>query len=564
MPVEIPPDGEAALIIPGKVISPGLAEGRSFVHRDMLRLLDTPVAIETEDVELEFGHLDEATAMITGDLLVLATRVDKQMDSRLAAVFDAHQLMLNDPALKEELRAEIRENLVSAGSAVKSVFLRWEKRFLVMESQLARHKSDDMRDISNRLTNALAGVKIHPLEQLPRGSVLVASRLLPSDTVFLSRQSTAAVLLEHGGAGSHAALFAREMGLPCIADIPLLLKKVPANAWVLVDANRGEVVVHPREEHKSSFRNQVVIRRKALAKAQERAGHPAVTRDGVPITVFANVGCRDDTERAMEKGAEGVGLYRTEQVYMGRMTPPDAAELLEEMRRTLEPARGKPVCVRLLDAGADKPLPFIGFLAETNPALGRRGIRLLLEYPPLLETQLRAILNLAGEFDVRILVPMVTLPEDVAKVRECLARLGSERGGVSLPKLGAMIETPAAALSVRALAPHVDFLSFGTNDLTQYAFAADRENAAVERYFNHTSDVIFRLLQLARDDAPQMPLSICGELAGSAAHTPRLLQCGIRTLSVAPPLIPAVKEAIRGARCARNGQGKQPGGVALR
>lgn len=542
-------DKEATLLIQGKGISPGLAEGRTFVHRDMLRSLDAPTGIKAENIEREFGHLDDATARTTGDLLVLATRVEKEIDSRLAAVFETHQVMLNDPTLREELRAEIRGNLVSASSAVKAVFLRWEKRFLLMESQLARHKGDDMRDISKRLSDALAGIKIHPLEHIPPGSVLVANRLLPSDTIFLSQHSTVAVLLEYGGAGSHAALFARAMGLPCIADIPMILKRVPADALALVDANLGEVIIGPQAKQKAIFRQKVDARRKAFIAAQARAREQAVTRDGVAIAVLANVGCRDDTKRAMANGAEGVGLYRTEHIYMGRMTPPDVDELLDEMRRTLEPAQGNPVCVRLLDIGADKPFPFISFLAETNPALGRRGIRLLREYPGLLETQLQAVLKLSEEFDVRILVPMVALPEDVAKVKECLTHLGSELRVSALPKLGAMIETPAAALSAQAIEQYADFLSFGTNDLTQYTFAADRENAAVEQYFNDAADVIFRLLQITHDDAPGMPLSVCGELAGRAEHIPKLLQCGVRTLSVAPPLIPIIKEAIRESRC---------------
>ena len=256
----------------------------------------------------------------------------------------------------------------------------------------------------------------------------------------------------------------------------------------------------------------------------------------------------------MSNGAEGVGLYRMERVYLGRVVPPNPEELLNEMRQTLAAAKGRVVCVRLLDIGADKPLPFMRFLAETNPSLGRRGIRFLREYPELLETHLRAVLELAREFDVSVLIPMVTLPDDAAAVRESLAELGSELQVSALPKLGAMIETPAAALSAREIAEHVDFLSFGTNDLTQYAFAADRENAAVERYFNDTSDVIFRLLQIAHDDVPDAPLSLCGELAGRPEHIPRLLQCGIRTLSVAPPLVPMVKEAIRKSLCTAHNQ----------
>lgn len=191
------------------------------------------------------------------------------------------------------------------------------------------------------------------------------------------------------------------------------------------------------------------------------------------------------------------------------------------------------------------------FMAESNPALGRRGIRLLREYPELLKTQLLAVLELATEFDVSVLVPMVTLPEDVAMVKECLAQLGSELKASSLPKLGAMIETPAAALSAREIARHVDFLSFGTNDLTQYSFAVDRENAAVERYFTDAAEVIFRLLRIAHDDVPNMPLSVCGELAGRPEHIPKLLQCGIRTLSVAPPLIPIIKETVRNSFCTK-------------
>jgi phosphoenolpyruvate-protein phosphotransferase len=542
------------LVIHGKAISPGLAEGMTYVHWDTLNLPDLPGSIETKDVDQELHHLESSTALITANLFALATRVEREMDANLAAVFDAHQQMLNDPVLKTELRVEIRENLVSASSAVKTVFLRWERRFLEMESRMAQQKGADMRDISNRLSNALAGIHIHPLEQIPPGSVLVAVHLLPSDTIFLSRCSAAAVLLEHGHAGSHAALFVRAMGLPCIAHIRDILTTVPANVRALVNADQGEVLLCPGKADEASFRRATVDRRRSFTAAQARAREPAMTRDGVAIAVLANVGCRDDVERAMENGADGIGLYRTEQTYMGRAKPPDADELLDEMRNTLEPAKRKPVCVRLLDAGADKPLPFIGFLAETNPALGRRGIRLLSKHRGLMETQLRAILKLAGDFDVSILIPMVTLPHDIVTVRESLGRIGKERGGGPLPRLGAMIETPAAALSVPVIAPHVDFLSFGTNDLTQYAFAADRENAAVDMYFNDSDAVIFRLLRIVHDDAPQMPLSICGELAGRAMHIPTLLRCGIRTLSVAPPLIPVIKEAVRSTSLDRRGR----------
>jgi phosphoenolpyruvate-protein phosphotransferase len=514
-------DKGKTLIIQGTPISPGLAEGIIHIHRTLLGPIDVPVNIEKHHVEEEIGRLDAATTKISDDLLALAARVETEIDSRLANVFEAHKLIVDDSYLKEELQKEITGNLITASSAVKAVLLRWEKRFLLMESHIFREKSDDIRDVSNRLMNALAGITVHPLEEIPRGCILITSRLLPSETIFLSDQSVSAVLLEYGSIGSHAALFAREMGLPCISGFPDLLTTAPDNALALVDADTGIVTIHPQKKQKAVFWKRVDEKEHAFHLAQERAQSPALTKDDVSISVLANVGCRDDTENGMQNGAEGVGLYRVERVYLGCVRPPSVDELLYEMRQTLEAAKDHTVCVRLLDVGGDKPLSFMRFLAETNPSLGRRGIRYLREYPELLKTHLRALLELTKEFNLSVLVPMVTVPEDVAVVKEYLTQLGSELQMSSLPKLGAMIETPAAALSAREIAKHVDFLSFGTNDLTQYAFAADRENAAVEQYYNDDAEVIFRLL----------------------------LQCGVRTLSVASPLIPIIKETIRNSMC---------------
>ncbi|MGB5538176.1 MAG: putative PEP-binding protein, partial [Thiogranum sp.] len=381
---------DLTLIIHGTPLSPGLAQGLIHVHRGLLGPIDAPVDIEQNNVTDEFSRLDVATARISDDLFTLAARVEQEIDSRLAEVFGTHQLMLHDASLREELRKEIVDNLVNASTAVKTVFLRWEKRFLLMESQIARDKGDDMRDISIRLRNALAGITMHPLEEIPDGCVLATSRLLPSDTVFLAGRSVSAVLLEYGSTGSHAALFAREMGLPCISGFPHLLTTVPNGALALVDADTGMVTISPREKQQVIFRKKVDDKAHDYKLARSRAMSSAVTKDGVMISVLANVSCSDDTEKAMSNGADGVGLYRLEQAYLGRVVPPNTDELLNEMRLTLDAAKGCTVYVRLLDIGSDKPLPFIGFLAETNPSLGRRGIRFLREYPELLKTQLQA------------------------------------------------------------------------------------------------------------------------------------------------------------------------------
>lgn len=532
----------------GTAISPGLAQGVIHLQHGLLGPIDVPQNSAQHNVEKEFVRLDQATAKISDDLYILATRVEKEIDSRLAEVFGAHKQILNDQVLREELRKEIVDNLVTASSAVKSVFLRWETRFLLMESQIAREKGDDLRDISIRLRNALAGITIHPLENIPERCVLVTQRLLPSDTVFLSTRSTAAVLLEYGSQGSHAALFTRQMGVPCISGIPKILTLFSDGEVAQIDANKGAVTVNPDQKQHALFQNRVEEHAQTLCNAQHKALQPATTHDGVTIAVNANVGCHVDSCKAAQYGADGIGLYRLEQFYIGRTQPPSCDELITELRHTLAPLKGHTVSIRLLDVGADKPLPFIGFMAETNPALGRRGIRLLREYPELLHTQLKAILCVRDDFDVQIIVPMVTLAEDILPVKYTLDKLCAEFN-ITPPKLGAMIETPAAALSAHSIAPLVDFMSFGTNDLTQYTFAADRENAAVEAYFNDASDIIFRLISLVHSDVPNMPLAICGELAGRTKYIGQLLLSGITSLSVAAPLIPMIKEAVRNGTC---------------
>lgn len=551
----------APLIINGTPISPGLAHGFTHLHSVLLGPIDAPsYNIDKQyNAEEEVASLDKATVHISDELITLATRVEEEIDARLAEVFSAHEMILNDQILKDELRQEIAENLVTASSAVKSVFLRWEKRFLLMESMIAREKADDLHDISIRLRNALAGITVHPLDTIPENCVLVTPRLLPSDTVFLMHRSVAAILLEHGSLGSHASLFTRQMGVPCISDVPNIMACLPVGSEVLVDANSGLITLNPNKEMLLDFKKQEKHHAQILQTSKVNASKLAVTRDGTVIHVNANIGCHDDSFKAVKNGADGIGLYRLEQLYIGRAAPPSFEELATEMRHALLPFKGKSVCIRLLDAGSDKPVPFVGFLAETNPALGRRGVRLMREYPELLRTQLMALLTLSEEFELQLLIPMVTLPEDVTFVRDMLTKQCNQLG-ILAPPLGAMIETPAAALSAKTIAPYVNFMSFGTNDLTQYVFAADRENAAVETYFCDSSEVIFRLITMVHQELPTMPLSVCGELAGSQEYTERLLACGISSLSVSAPLVATVKEKIRNIKL-KNVLIHQPNGL---
>ncbi|MFO7885079.1 MAG: phosphoenolpyruvate--protein phosphotransferase [Desulfobacteraceae bacterium] len=532
----------------GKTISSGLGCGRTFIYQRNLWRYNEFQDIEVSEIEPEVRRFELAVAEVLRDLKHIAEQVAKEIDEELSAIFQAHMAMVSDKGLNEEVKKRIRDDKVSAGSAVSIVFGRWEQRFSAMEAEIAREKADDIHDLAQRLVLALAGVGAHELkENLPRGAVLVTNRLMPSDTIFLTGRKASAVVLETGGKTSHAALFAREMGLPCISGIHGATATLPPGQPALVDADEGMIVINPGKKEKYAFRQKQKQIHQIKSRARLNSHKPAITRSGKTVSVFANVGHKNDVREAIKNGADGIGLFRLENIYLGRQGLPDYRLLLKEVEETLFDARHLPVFVRLLDIGTDKPFPFKKKQQEYNPSLGRRGIRFLLEYPELLLTQLEVFLQLTWIFDLHVLVPMVTLPSDMQRVKNYLEKAASQAQAGPRPKLGAMIETPAAALSVPEISKHSDFLSFGTNDLTQYTLAADRENGTTEAYFDDTHEAIFRLLEIAGSEAPQTPLSICGELAGREEALPAILNCCITTLSVVPTSIPGIKEAVR--RC---------------
>ncbi|MFP4040909.1 MAG: phosphoenolpyruvate--protein phosphotransferase, partial [Desulfosudaceae bacterium] len=483
----------------GKPISPGLGQGKTFIYRKNLWRFNGFQDIEVPEVEAEVRRFESALAEVLRDLRNVAEQVADEIDEDLSAIFQAHMAMVNDNILKSEVKKKIREEQVSAGSAIIMVFGRWERRFSAMEAEIASEKADDIHDLTQRLVLALAGVGAHELEgHLPQGAVLVTNRLMPSDTIFLSGRKAAAVVLEtDGGKASHAALFAREMGLPCVSGIKGVTDKVPSEIPALVDADEGLVIINPDKKEKNFFRERRQRQHQLQSQARAQSHEPAITKSGKAVSVLANVGHKEDVKEAIKNGADGIGLYRLENIYLGRQGPADYNRLFKEILETLSPAGQLPIFVRLLDIGADKPFPFKKKQRETNPSLGRRGIRFLLDYPELLQTQLEVMLQLTCIFDLHVLVPMVTLPSDIQRVKDLLIKTASRTKAGPMPKLGAMIETPAAALSAPEISQHADFLSFGTNDLTQYTMAADRENAAVDVYFDDTHEAVFRLLKIA-------------------------------------------------------------------
>jgi phosphotransferase system enzyme I (PtsI) len=529
----------------GTRISPGLAMGRAWVAGDILECSAQAVRIPPEQIDAEMERIRHAVLEVEAELEESARLVSEQLDPRVGEIFHAHQMMLDSFLSSGKFDAELRESLLPAPHAVRRVFRKWEAKFAALKSEAFRVRADDILDLARRILRRLEGEEAYGLAAMPPGSVLVTERLLPSDVVSLSHRNVAAILVESLGQGSHAALLTREKNIPAIAELPDLLSEIRRGDMLLVDAFRAVVIVSPDQECERAFEQRLDGHRSRQVRCKVDCRKPAITRDGQTISVEANLAAYDDIELVIENGADGIGLFRIEQLYLAQELPPSEDELYDQLQALVEPFRDRPVTIRLLDIGGDKPLPSLNLPPETNPLLGRRGVRLLLAYPQLARTQFRALLRLSQDQIIRILVPMVALERDIQKIREILAVVAREMGVEKLPPFGAMIETPAAALTVVDLAKHVDFFCVGTNDLTQYTLAVGRDDSTVSHYYIDDHPALLRLLEIIVREAAGKSVTICGELGGREEVIPDLLRMGFRGLSIAPPLIPATKDLIR-------------------
>ena len=501
--------------------------------------------IEPHQVEAEMERIRRAIVGVETELEESARRVSEQLDPSLAEIFRAHKLMLENLLSSNEFESELRASLTDAEEAVKRVFRKWEAKFAAIEDETLRQRADDIVDLARRVLQQLNGTEVFGIEAMPAGSILVTERLLPSDIAAASPRDVKAIVVESVGQASHAALIAREKSIPVLSGLPGLLTQIRRGDEVLVDALREALIISPTPETRHDFQQRLEKYRASIFSCKGECGKPATSRDGQPVSIEANLTAYAGVDTVIESGADGVGLLRIEELYLARELPPSEGDLFNELQQLISPLHDKPVTIRLLDVGGDKVVPSLRLPFESNPLLGRRGVRVLLAYPQLARTQLRTLLRLSQSQDVRILVPMVTLESDMEQMRELLVAIAHELGIKNVPPLGAMIETPAAALTVRQISRHADFLSVGTNDLTQYTLVAGRDNATVNEYFAETHASMLRLLSIIIDEASGKPVTICGELAGREEVIPTLLEIGFRALSISPPLIPATKELIR-------------------
>jgi phosphoenolpyruvate-protein phosphotransferase len=529
----------------GRSIAPGFGMGLAWVAGDVLKFDGSQATIRLEEVDREWERLRHAFDETFAELEKSAARIEAEFDSALAGIFRAHGVLLRGLVESGEFERELKESLSTAEAAVRRVLNRWYEKFKALENQALRQRADDVLDLGRGIIGRLRGGANDGFASMPEHCVLIVDRLLPSDVVRLPKAHISAIVVETLGQGSHAALLAREKGIPTVTGIEGLFSLVSAGTEVLVDGHRGTLVVAPDAATREEFQERMKAWRATLVRCKDACRRPARSLDGQLVRVEANIGIQEDVELALDNGADGVGLLRIEQLYFARQVPPTEEELFIELQRLVTPLGERPVTIRLLDIGGDKPLPFLHVSPTSNPVLGRRGVRVLLEYSQLVRTQMGAILRLSQEYPVQVLIPMITLEQDIERMREIFDTMSAERKIERRPQFGAMIETPAAALAVPTILKHADFLCVGTNDLTQYTLAAARDDASVNAYFQDSHESVLRLLRILLADAGARPVTLCGELAGRENWIPRLLQMGFRSLSVAPTVIPSTKEAIR-------------------
>jgi multiphosphoryl transfer protein len=482
----------------------------------------------------------EARTAIERDRATVAARAGKAE----AAIFDAHRALLDDEALIEPA-----QDAIGAGATAERAFYDAAQsvadRYRALEEPLLRERATDVLDVGRRVVGALTG-------DLAAGpgltGIVLAGELTPADAAALDPAHVTGIATAHGTPTAHAAILARALGLPAVVGVGERILGIEEGTTVLLDGEAGTLQVDPPAEilrEAAERRSRDEARRRA---ARERAHELGATRDGTRIEVFANLGSAADAAKAVEFGAEGVGLLRTEFLFLDRPVLPDEDEQAETLREIAVALGGRPLVVRTLDAGADKPLPALPMPPEANPFLGVRGIRLTLERQDVLATQLRAILRVAAEHPVKVMLPMVATLEEIRGARSILDRARVETG-IDVPlEFGIMVEIPAAALTASLLAEHVDFFSLGTNDLTQYTMAAERGDERLASLLTGPQPGVLRLVRATVEGAAVHGrwVGVCGELAGDPAAAVLLAGLGVTELSMAPALVPEVKHALRG------------------
>ncbi|HBE71669.1 MAG TPA: phosphoenolpyruvate--protein phosphotransferase [Planctomycetaceae bacterium] len=542
----------------GIAVSPGVTIGTAYCIHEVF-VDPSRGELTPDEIPGELARFDNARKRSIADLQALRQKVEKQVNKEASAIFAVHESILLDATLVGKVRTDIRDRQLTAQAALANLLEHYRSVFESAKDAYLRERFADIRDVVERLTSYLSDALKKDSGALDGPTIVIADELLPSQVVMLGDKPVHGIVTQAGGQTSHAAIVARSRGIPAVSGVAKILRSTKTGDTVVVDGREGHVIINPDPEVLAAYRKlerEFFDLRDALAHNRDAK---AVTKDGVSISLLANINGPSDSEAAKAMGASGIGLYRTEYLYLTHASVPGEEEQLEIYKSVIGSGPGGAVTIRTLDIGGDKTVPFLGReQVEANPFMGWRSIRLSFEHPKFFLTQIRAILraaapseNSAGEVetpDVKMMFPMVTNLEELRRLRSFVRKAEQQLAREKLPfgkaAFGMMLEVPAAAVMIDQLLSAVDFVSIGSNDLVQYLMAADRDNPKVSHLCQPLSPAVLRVLHsvVKACNERKKPVTLCGEMAGQPQAFAVLLGMGLRRFSMSPAFVPTVKE----------------------
>ena len=510
-----------------------------------------------EDVDLEKQRVKQAGEQAEEQLKKLYDKAVKEVGEASAAIFEVHQMMLQDEDYLDAINNMIKTEKVNAEYAVAVTGDHFSEMFARMDDDYMKARAADIKDISNRLVRNLQGEREVDFGAI-EPSIIIAEDLSPSETVQMDKNKILAFVTVHGSTNSHTAILARMMNIPALIGVPLNLEEIKTGMQAVVDGFNGEVIFEPTAELRERTMQRIAEEKEKLQLLQTLKGKESITLDGRKVHLYANIGSVDDLGYVLENDAEGIGLFRSEFLYLGRNDFPTEEEQFQAYKQVLQVMAGKKVIIRTLDIGADKQVDYFHLKKEENPAMGYRAIRICLKQPEIFKTQLRALLRASVFGNLSIMYPMIIGTEEVTKIYEIVHEVQRDLEKAQIPyhipEQGIMIETPAAVMISDELAEMVDFFSIGTNDLTQYTLAIDRQNEELNDFYNPHHKAILKMIQMVADHAHKHGkwVGICGELGADPELTKDFVRMGIDELSVAPSMILKLRKEIREMEVSEN------------
>ena len=503
-----------------------------------------------EDPEAEVKRVKEAVEVSKKQLGRLYDKAVREVGEASAAIFEVHQMMLEDEDYLESMENMIRIELVNAEYAAAATGDNFAEMFAAMDDEYMKARSADVKDISERLVRNLSGEGDNDLSSM-EPSIIVADDLSPSETVQMDKEKILAFVTVHGSTNSHTAILARMMNIPALIGVPMDLNSLKTGMMAVVDGFSGQVIFEPEEDVQKETEKRMQEEAEKQKLLEELKGKENITPDGRKINIYANIGSVGDLGYVMENDAGGIGLFRSEFLYLGRNDFPTEEEQFQAYKQAVQTMAGKKVIIRTLDIGADKQVEYFNLGKEENPALGYRAIRICLKQPEIFKAQLRVLFRAAVYGNLSVMYPMITSTEEVEKIYAIVAEVEEElkkqEVQYRIPEQGIMIETPAAVMISDRLAEMVDFFSIGTNDLTQYTLAIDRQNEQLDDFYNPHHEAVLRMIRMVVENAHKCGkwAGICGELGADLTLTEQFVRMGVDELSVAPSMILKLRKIVR-------------------